>query len=707
MRLDLACFRDVFERLTLAVGFLAISAMAAGAHPSAAAEDTTGADLEFEPHTVTGRERDTTASRPYRTRVTDRGDLDRAVSNNILDVLDRQPGLFKQIDCSVCNTAQIRLLGLNGAYTQVLVDGVPSHTGLSMIHGIEQIPLANIERIEVIQGVGSVRHGGNAVAGIINIVTARPGPVPEANVSVRYGDSNEQDYQASYSGMHGGKGVQFSFAKHSSPQINSDGNHVYDVAEFDRSTFSGRLSVPLGSRVSLFYAFQAGSEERFGGTVSSSRRWIGDFQPESTFTDGFGQTVTQPLIYQEYVQSRRVSYETGYTAHLDGGLVQSSRINFTEHYQNGYYGYQHLEAKQRLLFVENDWTWYRPRHEISLGASYQDDSFRDNRSLGNHSHRVPALYAQDIWNPADDWRVLAGVRGDFHNVHGLLFSPRAGLHYGGIPELGLRINAGAGFRTFNLFSEDHAAVTTALYVPDPLDGLDAERSWSVVTGAEWFPLARTNTLWNVVLDASAYQTWITGFIQPRYLPEFTVDGRQRVRYENLDGRTVARGLQLTGELTSPFGLEFDGGINLLDNYNTRSGEQTRLYNTPRHTASLAASQTFARTGTTLLADAAHVGPQRLREVRFGPPPESGPDDGLVQPERESESYRIFNAGIEQRLGAFVASLSVRNIGDFYQARREPVFYSHEYNVITNSVFAPLKGRSIHLGIRGRFQAGNF
>jgi hypothetical protein len=87
-----------------------------------------------------------------------------------------------------------------------------------------------------------------------------------------------------------------------------------------------------------------------------------------------------------------------------------------------------------------------------------------------------------------------------------------------------------------------------------------------------------------------------------------------------------------------------------------------------------------------------VGPQLLREVRFG-------EDILVKPERESDAYYIINASAEKSLGALRVVLGVRNLSDFYQAREEPILYHRGWYVATTSVWAPLKGRTFYGGIR--------
>jgi outer membrane receptor for ferrienterochelin and colicins len=636
---------------------------------------------------------------PWRPVTVSRETIDRSAANNLIDLLDGMPGLLKKIDCSICNTAQIRLLGLSGAYTQILIDGMPSYSGLGLIYGIEQLSLAHVERVEVIQGAGHVKHGGGAVAGAINVITAKPKANPEATAAVRYGEHNEQDYEGSYSGQTGPAGrlgLQFGFSKNSSPAIDVDDDGVDDAAEFDRSSFAGRVSTRLGSRYSLFYGFQSAFEDRFGGTEAASRRTIGEFQPESTFTGSFGQTVTRPLVYQEAIRSQRVAYEAGVKAAYTDALDHEVRASFVEHYQDGYYGYLHLEAKQRLAMVASDLTWHLDKHEIWLGGSYVYDSFRDNRSLGLHAYHIPSLYVQDLYQPWSSLRLQLGLRNDWHSVHGLIASPRAGAQWDMLPGLSWRTTLGAGFRTFNLFSEDHSAVTTDVYYVEPVGDLKPERSFSALTGLEWMALTRPEQGLSLVFDLSAHQTVIGDFLQAYYLQSFTVDGRQRVRYVNMDGTVTVRGLQFTADTRLPFDLELNAGFNLFDHEHDQGDSQGRLFNTPDYVGFASAAWRPMRWGIGLSGEASLVGPQRLREVRLM--------NTVVQPERDSRPYALFDAALEKRFGFFTVTAGAKNIGDFFQAQREPVLYTRGYQVATNSVFAPLKGRTVYLDLRLRLKA---
>lgn len=85
-----------------------------------------------------------------------------------------QSGLRVENNCGNCGTTQLRINGLEGQYSQVLLDSRPIFSSLASVYGLEQLPVAMIERVEVIRGGGSALFGANAIGGVVNIITKEP-----------------------------------------------------------------------------------------------------------------------------------------------------------------------------------------------------------------------------------------------------------------------------------------------------------------------------------------------------------------------------------------------------------------------------------------------------------------------------------------------------------------------------------------------------
>ena len=92
----------------------------------------------------------------------------------VADVLNFQPGLRVENSCSNCGKTDLRINGLQGQYTQILMDSRPVFSSMASVYGLEQVPAAMIDRIEVMRGGGSAVYGANAIAGVVNIITKEP-----------------------------------------------------------------------------------------------------------------------------------------------------------------------------------------------------------------------------------------------------------------------------------------------------------------------------------------------------------------------------------------------------------------------------------------------------------------------------------------------------------------------------------------------------
>ncbi|MDV7391530.1 TonB-dependent receptor, partial [Arthrospira platensis SPKY1] len=95
-------------------------------------------------------------------------------SLSIAEGLSFSPGLRLENNCQNCGFTQLRMNGLEGPYSQVLINSRPVFSALAGVYGLEMLPANMVEKVEVVRGGGSVLYGGNAIAGTVNIITKDP-----------------------------------------------------------------------------------------------------------------------------------------------------------------------------------------------------------------------------------------------------------------------------------------------------------------------------------------------------------------------------------------------------------------------------------------------------------------------------------------------------------------------------------------------------
>src|SRR3546814_14347488 len=112
---------------------------------------------------------------------------------NIAMMVSGTPGVRTQITAPSLGAESIRMQGLKGRYTQLLADGLPLYGGQAPAIGLLQIPPTDLGQVEIIKGAASALYGPSALGGVINLVSRRPGPEPEADIVLNTTSNNGQD----------------------------------------------------------------------------------------------------------------------------------------------------------------------------------------------------------------------------------------------------------------------------------------------------------------------------------------------------------------------------------------------------------------------------------------------------------------------------------------------------------------------------------
>lgn len=447
---------------------------------------------------------------------------------SIFEALQNVNGVRPQINCSVCNTGDIHINGLEGPYTMVTIDGMPIVSSLATVYGLYGIPSQLIERMEIVKGPASSLYGSEAVGGLINIITKSPLKAPVLSVDVM--GTNWQEYSADL-------GLKIKAGKKASALL---GVNYFNYQHPIDKNKDGFTDVTLQHRVSVFnkWAFHRPGNRAasFAWRYFYEDRWGGDLRWNKQFrgTDS---------IYGESIYTARLEILGNYELPVKEKLLFSYSYNY--HDQNSYYGTTPFVAKQHIVF--NQLTWDKniaERHDLLAGVAvrytrYDDNSTAtiDTATKQNRADKIflPGLFIQDDIKLNTRQRLLLGLRYDHHPAHGHIVTPRIAYKWSLDQNNVVRLNAGTGFRVVNLFTEDHAALTGARDVVI-IGNLKPERSMNVnLNYTSRIPMAGSF----LGLDASAWYTYFTNQILPDY-----VTNSNQIIYRNLNGHASSKGFSL-------------------------------------------------------------------------------------------------------------------------------------------------------------------
>jgi len=468
---------------------------------------------------------------------------------SIFESLQNVNGVRPQLNCSVCNTGDIHINGLEGSYTFVLIDGMPIVSGLSTVYGLTGIPQALIERVEIVKGPASTLYGSEAVGGIINVITKKPTNAPllstdtfvsswgEVNLDIglRYNVSEK---------VQGLLGVNyFNFQN----RIDNNKDNFTDMTLQNRISIFNKVNIERKSNKIFTIAGRYVYEDRWGGEMDWEKEFRGGNQ-----------------IYGESIYTNR--WETFGTYELPTSENIRFQFSANGHYQDSFYGETSYDAEQLIGFGQLIYNkQLGKKHDLLLGAAYRYTFYDDNTFATLNENGVdnspsiihlPGVFAQDEISLSDRKKLLLGVRWDNNSIHGNIFSPRVNYKWSSRDKSNIvRISAGNGFRVANVFTEDHAALTGARTVE--FDGeLEPETSWN--GNVNYVKKINTENSF-ITMDASAFYTYFNN----RILPDYETNPN-KIIYANLEGYSVSKGISLNTDVLFTNGLAINAGATLME-----------------------------------------------------------------------------------------------------------------------------------------------
>lgn len=476
---------------------------------------------------------------------------------NVFEALQNVNGVRPQINCSVCNTGDIHINGLEGSYTMVMIDGMPMVSSLGTVYGLSGIPNSLIERIEIVKGPASSLYGSEAVGGLINIITKRAHAAPKLSADVFSTSWGEYNADLAY---------KFSIGKTADVLTGINYFNYQNPMDLNNDGFT---DLTLQDRISVFqkWNFERPHNRIFSiaGRLMYEDRWGGQTHWNRSYRGG-------NEVYGESIYTKRGEIFGQYQLPLKEKLMLG--FSYIHHNQDSRYGETSYIAKQNIGFGQLVWDKTLGKHDLLAGLALRYQYYDDNTpatATANQENNpdktwLPGIFVQDEIALTDKHKVLLGARVDQHSHHGTIFTPRFAYKYSLSDDAIFRLNAGTGFRVVNLFTEDHAALTGGRTVILE-EELDPEKSYNVnLNFIKKFYFEQGY----LDFEATAFYTHFTNKIVADYQTNL-----QQIIYGNLDGHAVSKGVGINTDLTLISGWKMMFGATLMDNTLTESGEKSR------------------------------------------------------------------------------------------------------------------------------------
>jgi outer membrane receptor for ferrienterochelin and colicins len=599
---------------------------------------------------------------PVRVEVVSREEVEEKLlmtPGDIAMLLNETAGLRVQPTAPSLGGASVRIQGLRGRYTQILSDGLPLYGAQTGALGPLQIPPMDLGQVEVIKGVASALYGASALAGVVNLISRRPGEEPERELLLNQSTLGGTDailWSANQFSPRWGVTLLAGGHRQSAADVDEDG--WADVPAFRRALVRPRLYWTDERGGSVLFTVGGMLEEREGGTVDD-------------------RTTAAGTTFRETLDTKRL--DAGVVARFLAGdtrLLSIRGSGVLQHHDH-WFGDSRERDQHATGFAEVALSGSAGAHTWLIGAAIQRDGYVADDVAGfDYVFTIPGIFVQDELTVAE-WLMLSGsARFDHHSTYGSFLHPRVSVLLRPAAEWTIRTSVGTGYFAPTPWLEETEAV--GLRRLTGWTGLLAERGRSA-------SLDVGRTLGAVELNATLFASRVQEAVQARraaadasQLELFNAGAPVRTHGVELLARYAREGIHVSATHVILRSTEPD----------PETGTRRDVPLTPEHASGVVAAWEQEGRGR-IGAEFYYTGRQQLED----------------NPYRDrSVPHVIVGMLVERRFGAARVFLNAENLLDTRQTRHDPLLLPARTPVgrwITD-IWAPLEGRSFNAGVRWSF-----
>ena len=513
--------------------------------------------------------------------VISREQLKQMGARTMMDALKHVPGLgVNQINVGVTS---LEVRGVKTDFTEkvlFLINGHPINNNLvngGALLSRHDIPVKDIQAIEVVRGPGSALYGANAFVAVINIVTQSAQDLSGSQLGLAGGSFDTGEVNIAY----GRSGDLWDYAVNFNA-YNTDGwaeNVERDSLGNSGKTDYWQQRYELGLQVRWEnFSFQGRYLEREAGDYLGAFSVVND-ESEQYYQEYFLEAAHTYSISSLSSLNSKVyfdHFEFDNTWEYTGGLFLGSPIKHDRLGAEVQYNRNFSSAHKFLVGMAVE---HQTQYDVELLSNFGagplinvSDSLNWN---GPHRRDIVAAFAQDIWDPTENIRVIAGARYDRYSDFGGTFNPRASISWQATDRYQVVASYGSAFRapTFGELynTNNNSIVGNPDLEPEEIDTV--ELSLRTALGQRSF-------------------LYLTGFfnsINDAIIPSV---GAGAVNYSENAGELTVTGVEIE------YGIRFIGGTSLNVNYTYQDPENkaldARAAEVPLHRANLMVNQRFSR-----------------------------------------------------------------------------------------------------------------
>ncbi len=609
-------------------------------------------------------------------------ELTKAACCNLSESFETNPSVDVTFSDAISGSKQIQMLGLAGNYTQLTVENLPGPRGLATPLGLNSIPGTWVENMQLVKGTGSVINGFESIAGQINVELKKPDEIDPLYINIYRNDFGKTDLNLNLA-----KKIN---DKWSTALLLHDA-FGYQKVDMNKDGFKDQ---PTGNLFSAFNRWSYTNGEGFFAQFGA--KYLKDLKTG-------GSTAFDPSLHKytmdEYglnieIDRKEVFAKVGYI--YEGKPYKSIGLQMSafDHNQNSYFGLTTYNGNQKTFYSNLIYQSIigNTNHKFKTGASFIYDKYDElyNTTHYKRTEIVPGAFFEYVFKPTEKFDMIAGIRGDYNNLFGFFASPRLNVRYEPIKGTTVRVSAGRGQRTANIFAENNSVMVSARQVNilnannSDAYGLNPEVSWNKgITIDQKFKLFNRSSVVSV------------DFFRNDFINQIVVDleNARQVNFYNLVGKSYSNSFQVEWNLEPVKNLKTRLAYRYFD---VKTTYGTKLLARPLN----APHRLFGNLGyeiSTWKFDYTinYNGKKRL--------PSTAANPSIYQLSNYSDTYVTMNAQVSKSFGKklpFDVYVGAENLSNFIQdnaiiAADKP--FSQYFDA--SQVWGPLSGRMLYAGVR--------
>jgi outer membrane receptor for ferrienterochelin and colicins len=485
--------------------------------------------------------------------------------SKVAHLLTHSTGIQVQQTSATSNTANVRIQGLDGRYTQILKDGFPLYGGFSGSLSIMQIPPLDLRQIEYIKGGASTLYGGGAISGLINIISKEP-TSDETIIHLNASQVGAFDVNMFTSRKYDNIGFTLLAQRNHHKVFDADKDGYSDLPQLTKYNFNPKLVFYISDKNKLSIGSTFTAETRQGGDlklIHNEASSVANFYKEKNEVSRITtQTKFDHIINETKTFSLRNSFNF-----FDRSLQIAPSI-LEGIYQFG--------GKQISSFSEFSYTHSKKKNVFITGLNFYTEDFKETRlqsgKLRDEQLQTVGVFANYVFDLGQRVSIESGMRGDYVFDQKLYLLPRVSALFKWTNRLTTRIGGGLGYRNASIFNQEAELFGYKGVLPIDKNTTQAEQSYggNVDIG---YRLPISDKVW-INFNQMFFYTYLKR-------PLVLVSAGKNYSFINADGYTKSVG----GETFFKLGFSdfvFFAGYTYTNATNHFSGKNTTMPLTPKH-----------------------------------------------------------------------------------------------------------------------------